>query len=158
MQRLDTMSERFYTGAKVRVIRTVRNDGSFTNINKGGILIEAGQVGIVRTYGFFLQTQIIYQVYFPEVNRVIGIRDEELILASCEWIPQCFYSLDKAALTKTLVMKGKTIANRGQVVVIKNAIRNTKTGSLHYEVELCRLAFLLDANIFESLKTEIYDE
>ncbi|SHO56805.1 nitrogen fixation protein NifZ [Vibrio quintilis] len=142
------VTARFDAGEEVRVIRTVRNDGSFPGVDKGEILIEAGCIGIVRTYGFFLQTQIIYQVFFPDVNQVIGIRDEELISARLDWVPRHFHSLDKARLTRTLAMNGEVLAEKGQIVEIQRSYRDLEDGSLKYEIELCALRFQLDASVF----------
>ncbi|CAM3944502.1 NifZ domain protein [Vibrio aerogenes CECT 7868] len=142
---------RFDAGEEVRVIRTVRNDGSFPGMEKGEVLIEAGCVGIVRTYGFFLQTQVIYQVFFPEVNQVIGIRDEELIAARLDWVPRYFHSLDKAKLTRTLAMNGEVLAEKGQIVEIQRAYRDLEDGTLKYEITLSDLRFQLDASVFAQL-------
>ncbi len=53
-------------GDEVRVIRNLRNDGSFPGKDKGDLLIRRGQVGHVRNMGTFLQDQIIYTVHFVE--------------------------------------------------------------------------------------------
>jgi nitrogen fixation protein NifZ len=142
---------RFESDTEVRVIRNVRNDGSFIELNKGELLVEAGSVGIVRTYGYFLQTQIIYQVFFPDINRVVGIRDTELIPSDVPWIPREFNSLDKAKLTRTLAMDGEIIAEKGDIVEIQRSYRDLENGSLKYEVELCSLQFQLDASVFAQL-------
>lgn len=44
---------RFESGDAVRVVRNIRNDGSFQDRDKGDLLVEAGSVGIVRSYGYF---------------------------------------------------------------------------------------------------------
>ncbi|MCE0495427.1 nitrogen fixation protein NifZ [Vibrio salinus] len=139
---------RFESGEEVRVIRNVRNDGSFTELDKGGLLVEAGSLGIVRTYGYFLQTQIIFQIFFPDVNRVIGIRDTELIPAGVPWIPRMFNAFDKAKLTRSLAMDGEIIAQKGDIVEIQRSLRDLENGALKYEVELASLRFQLDAGVF----------
>ncbi|RQW62107.1 nitrogen fixation protein NifZ [Vibrio viridaestus] len=142
------VTARFDAGEEVRVIRNIRNDGSFPGVEKGELLVEAGSVGIVRTYGFFLQTQIIFQVYFSNVNRVVGVRDQELIAANVPWVPRYFNSLDKAKLNRSLAMNGEVIAEKGQLVEIQRSLRDLESGVLKYEVELCSLRFQLNANLF----------
>ncbi len=151
MESTDINGIRFEAGTEVRLIRNVRNDGSFSEMDKGELLVEAGSIGVVRTYGYFLQTQIIYQVFFPEVNRVVGIRDTELIPSDVPWIPLLFNSLDKAKLTRTLAMDGEIIAKKGEVVEIQRSYRDLESGSLQYEVELCSLQFKLDSSVFAEL-------
>jgi CHAD domain-containing protein len=41
----------------------------------------AGSIGFVRDWGVFLQDQIIYQIHFPESDRMVGCREQELIAA-----------------------------------------------------------------------------
>jgi nitrogen fixation protein NifZ len=62
------MIPQFEYGESVRVIRNIRNDGTFPNIATGALLIKRGSVGYVTNIGTFLQDQIIYTVHF------LGIR------------------------------------------------------------------------------------
>ncbi|MZI93015.1 nitrogen fixation protein NifZ [Vibrio sp. CAIM 722] len=142
---------RFAEGEPVRVIRTVRNDGSFPGFDKGDVLVEAGTCGEVRSYGYFLQTQVIFQVYFPEVNRVIGIRETELIRADLPWVPCTLYSLDKARLTKSLTIKGEPLASKGDLIEVKRSWRDLEDGSLTYEVACGEYVFKLDASVLEAV-------
>lgn len=127
---------RFDMGQEVRLIRNVRNDGSFRDLEKGEVLISEGEIGEIRTYGYFLQTQIIYQVYFPTLNKVVGIRDAELISAECEWIPCEYYANDLAKLTIALAVHGERIANCGDVVEVHRSTRDLTTGELVYTVNI----------------------
>jgi nitrogen fixation protein NifZ len=131
---MECYSARFASGDEVRVIRNIRNDGSFTQIDKGELLIEAGALGIVRSYGYFLQDQIIFQVFFPSINRVIGLRDNEVIDAELAWIPCHFHSLDKATLTLSLSIQQQIIARKGDQVEVQRSYRNLVDGSLDYEI------------------------
>ena len=149
-----SMTARFQCGDEVRVIRTIRNDGSWFGKEKGQVLVEAGLTGIVRTYGFFLQTQIIFQVYFPDENKVVGVRNEELIPASVVWVPRLFHRADRVRLSRTLMMGGNCIAQLGDVVEIRNAYRNLENGELTYQIELGALTFTLDAAVFVPLEQE----
>ncbi len=136
---------RFEAGEEVRVVRNIRNDGSFQNVDKGELLIEAGEIGIVRTYGYFLQDQIIFQVFFPSINEVVGIRDNELIKSHLEWVPCLFRSLDRAMLNVSLSMDKEIIAKKGDIVEVYRVYRNLEDGSLEYEIDINDLIFRLDA-------------
>lgn len=127
---------RFEAGESVRVVRNIRNDGSFKSVAKGERLVEAGEVGVVRTYGYFLQDQIIFQVYFPSINQVVGIRDAELIKSDLPWVPCLFRSLDCAELTISLSMNQQIIAQKGDIVEVYRVHRNLDDGTLEYEIIL----------------------
>lgn len=126
---------RFEPGKEVRVVRNIRNDGSFRDRDKGDLLVTAGSTGIVRSCGYFLQTQLIYQVYIEAENKVVGVRDSEVIDATLPWVPCLFRSLDKAKLTCSLVMFGRPLASKGDVIEVYRAHRNLDDGSVNYEVK-----------------------
>ncbi|RLM22831.1 nitrogen fixation protein NifZ [Brenneria alni] len=84
------MKPRFEFGEAVRVIRTVRNDGTFPNMMRGEQLVRRGTVGYVREWGTFLQDNIIYQIHFLDSDRIVGCREHELIPASAPWIDGAF--------------------------------------------------------------------
>ncbi|UYI49895.1 nitrogen fixation protein NifZ [Vibrio natriegens] len=136
---------RFEPGKEVRVVRNIRNDGSFQDRDKGELLVTAGSTGIVRSCGYFLQTQLIYQVYIEAENKVVGVRDSEVIDATLPWVPCLFRSLDKAKLTCSLVMFGKPLASKGDVIEVHRAHRNLDDGSVNYEVKFGDHTIRLDA-------------
>jgi len=140
---------RFAPGSEVRIVRNIRNDGSFHNLEKGALLVEAGSVGIVRTYGYFLQTQIIYQVFIPEQNRVVGVRDSEVIDSTLDWIPCLFRSMDQARLTCSLKMFGEPLASKGDVIEVHRVYRDLGDGSLSYEVKFGEHLVKLDSTRLE---------
>jgi len=142
---------RFAPGSEVRIVRNIRNDGSFHNLEKGELLVEAGSVGIVRTYGYFLQTQIIYQVFIPEYNRVVGVRDSEVIDAKLAWVPCNFRSMDKAKLARSLRMFGEPLASKGDVIEVYRVYRDLEDGTLSYEVQFGEHFVKLDSTILEPL-------
>ena len=70
----------FDYGDAVRVIRNVRNDGTYPGTDTGQLLIRRGSVGYVRNMGVFLQDQIIYSVHFVDQGGItVGCREPELI-------------------------------------------------------------------------------
>lgn len=108
------MRPRYDYGNTVRVIRNVRNDGTFPGIATGTLLVRRGTVGYVRSIGTFLQDQIIYEVHFLEEGRVVGCREEELIGVDEPWVPSRFESREQV---RTLM----TLAHRGEVLVAAGA-------------------------------------
>ncbi|MEL6603353.1 MAG: nitrogen fixation protein NifZ [Cyanobacteria bacterium J06614_10] len=68
-------------GARVRVLKVIRNDGTFPGKDKGAKLAEKGDVGYVVSVGTYLQRAYIYAVHFLTSNRVVGCLSRELELA-----------------------------------------------------------------------------
>ena len=109
------MQPRYEYGDAVRVIRNVRNDGTFPGMNPGELLIRRGSIGHVVNVGTFLQDQIIYSVHFLEDSRMVGCREEELIGAQEPWVPSRYEVREK-------VRAAKALAIRGEVKVPANAL------------------------------------
>jgi nitrogen fixation protein NifZ len=84
------MKPRWQIDDEVRLIRNVRDDGTFPGARMGDLLLRRGSVGVIRDIGFFLQDQIIYSVYFHAENRLVGCREEELIDIAEDWTPSRF--------------------------------------------------------------------
>lgn len=84
------MITEFDFGDAVRVIRNVKDDGTYPGANVGQLLVRRGSIGHVVDIGTFLQDQIIYSVHFLDINRIIGCREEELIGADEPWVPSRF--------------------------------------------------------------------
>ena len=54
------MSEtHFDYGQAVRVIRNIRDDGTYPGAQRGTLLVRRGSVGFVRNRGTFLQDQVM---------------------------------------------------------------------------------------------------
>jgi nitrogen fixation protein NifZ len=127
------MSLPYYeNGEQVRVIRNVRNDGTFPGEEVGTLLIRRGSVGFVRSRGTFLQDQVIYEVHFVEQGRVIGCREEELISADVDWIPSRFEFREKVKSRRILAVKGEVIAEVGDVGEIIKVLRNHEGGVAYH--------------------------
>jgi nitrogen fixation protein NifZ len=108
------MKTEFHEGDTVKLIRNVRNDGTFPGKEVGDLLITRGSVGYVQSIGTYLQDQVIYEVHFMEGNLMIGCREEELVSADSDWIPSKFEFREKVLSTKTLVKDGDTIVEIGK--------------------------------------------
>jgi nitrogen fixation protein NifZ len=70
---------RFAPGAKVRAVRSVKNDGTYPHRDIGDILVRKGDVGYVRDIGTFLQQFYVYAVEFIDRAAVVGMRGHELV-------------------------------------------------------------------------------
>ncbi len=68
----------FDYGQKVRVIKTIRNDGTFPGKDIGEILVKKGDLGYVTSIGTFLQQFYIYGVEIIDRGYRVGLRGKEL--------------------------------------------------------------------------------
>lgn len=78
MSTKDEILSLYRVGQRVRLIKSIRNDGTYPYAQVGDVLIEAGAEGYVRKIGDFLQTIRIYEVNFFEEGFVFGCREAEL--------------------------------------------------------------------------------
>ena len=116
--------QRYDYGEAVRVIRNVRNDGTYPGEETGTLLVRRGSVGYVRDVGTFLQDQVIYTVDFLEAGRVVGCRAEELIGADEEWVPSRFESREKVRTVAHLSVGGEVVVERGTVGEVLRVMRD----------------------------------
>lgn len=126
------MRPRFDFGDKVRVIRNVRDDGTFPGANIGNLLVRRGSVGYVRDVGTFLQDQLIYSVHFFEQQKMIGCREEELISADDPWVPSEFEFRDWVTPKLTLAVQGEIIAKPGDPGQILKVLRDLPDGPAYH--------------------------
>lgn len=117
----------------MRVIRNVRNDGTYPGLETGQLLIRRGSIGHVRDVGTFLQDQIIYTVHFVELDRVVGCREEELIAASNHWVDSRFEYRDRVIARASLAIAGEIVAAAGARGEIEKVVRDAP-GGVAYEV------------------------
>lgn len=68
----------FRVGERVRLIKAIRNDGTYPHAGIGDVLLEPGAIGYVRKIGDFLQTIRVYEVNFFEEGFIFGCREFEL--------------------------------------------------------------------------------
>jgi len=121
------MLQRFEFGESVRVIRNVRNDGTFPGMDTGNMLVKRGSVGFVQNVGTFLQDQIIYSVHFLEENVVVGCREEELIGEAECWVPSRYEFRDKVTCNKMLAVNGEVIARPGEVAEVLKVLHDDQS-------------------------------
>lgn len=111
-------------GDRVRVIRSLRNDGTFPGKARGALLVRKGSVGYVREWGTFLQDNLIYQVHFVEEDRIVGCREQELISGSAPWIDGAYQFGDWVSAALPLGIEGQPVVSEGQVGQIMDEIRD----------------------------------
>ncbi len=126
------MRPKFEYGDKVRVVRNVRNDGTYPGEPTGRLLIRRGSVGYVRDVGTFLQDQLIYSVDFLDANKRVGCREQELQLESDPWIPSRFEFRDKVTPTIPLGIQGEVIAAPGDEGEIEMVLRDNPGGPAYH--------------------------
>ncbi len=120
-------------GQSVRVIRNIRNDGTYPGVDTGKLLVRRGSVGYVRSRGTFLQDQVIYEVHFMDEGGIlVGCREEELIDADAEWVESRFEFREKVRAAKLLVAEGVTLAHIGDEGQVLKVLRNGADGVAYH--------------------------
>lgn len=118
------MEFRYDFGDSVRLIRNVRNDGTYPGMEIGNLLVRRGAIGHVVNVGTFLQDQIIYTVHFLDAGRMVGCREEELIAADDPWIPSRYEFRDKVVSRLNLAVDGEVLVARGAQGEILKVLRD----------------------------------
>lgn len=113
----------FEYGDPVRVVRNIRNDGTFPGVATGQLLIRRGSVGHVRNVGTFLQDQLIYTVHFLDGDLLVGCREEELIAAMEPWVASRFEFRDRVTTRVPLGIQGQVVARPGDQGEILKVLR-----------------------------------
>ena len=113
-------------GDEVRVIRHLRNDGTFPGRDRGALLIRRGSTGYVRDVGTFLQDQIIYSVHFVDQDLVVGCREQELQAASDFWVESRFDTRDRVRATLTLASGGRLLVEEGSIGEVVKVLRGER--------------------------------
>jgi nitrogen fixation protein NifZ len=128
-----TLRTEFTYGDSVRVIRNLRNDGTYPGVATGELLVRRGSVGTVIEIGTFLQDQIIYSVHFLELDLIVGCREGEVISADADWTPSRFESRDKVQALRSFAVDGEVVAPVGSVGEVLKVMRDMPAG-VHYQV------------------------
>jgi len=120
-------------GDEVRIVRNVRNDGTYPGVPIGTLLIRRGSTGFVMNVGTFLQDQLIYTVNFLEQDKIVGFREEELVSIDDVWIPSKFESREKVRSRITLTVRGEVRVTPGMEGEILKVLRDGSDG-VQYQV------------------------
>jgi nitrogen fixation protein NifZ len=119
------MRPEYEYGAAVRVVRNLRNDGTYPGLATGTLLVRRGSVGYVRDVGTFLQDQIVYSVHFLEQDRLVGCREEELQPADAPWEPSRFEFRDRVVTRLALSSGGQVVVQAGEQGQVMKVLRDT---------------------------------
>lgn len=117
------MRPRWECGEAVRVIRNVRNDGTYPGMDAGAPLVRRGSVGHIVDVGTFLQDQIVYSIHFLDQGRIVGCREEELMGADEEWVPSRYEFREKVRTLAALAVDGEVLVAVGAVGEILRVLR-----------------------------------
>lgn len=128
------MLPEFEFGDEVRIIRNVRNDGTYPGLSTGALLVRRGSTGFVMNVGTFLQDQLIYTVNFLALNKIVGCREEELIGIDEPWIPSQFESREKVKSRITLTVRGEVRVVPGMEGEILKVFRDENDGVLYHVI------------------------
>ena len=128
------MRPRFEFGNEVRIIRNVRDDGTYPGMNPGTLLVKRGSTGFVMNVGTFLQDQLIYTVNFLELGRVVGCREEELISIDEPWIPSKFETRERVRSRITLTVGGEIRVKPGMEGEIMKVFRDDENGVQYHVI------------------------
>jgi len=146
--------ERYDYGDEVRVIRNVRNDGTYPGLDVGAPLVRRGSVGYVVNVGTFLQDQVIYSVHFLNEQRLVGCREEELIAASAPWTPSRYEFRDKVQSRVNLAVNGEIVAAIGEAGEILKVLRGGDSAEVHYHVRFPGRTLQVPENVLAPLDNE----
>lgn len=122
------MLARYDYGQAVRVIRSLRDDGTFPGKQRGELLVPRGSTGYVVDVGTFLQDQIIYRVHFLEADIQVGCREAELIPVDAPWIESRFEFRQWVLAGRDLAAGGEVLVRRGDRGQILKVLRDQAEG------------------------------
>jgi nitrogen fixation protein NifZ len=128
------MLPKYEFGDEVRIIRNVRNDGTYPGVPTGTLLIRRGSTGVVINIGTFLQDQLIYTVNFLEQGKIVGFREEELISIDEPWVPSKFESRERVRSKITLTVRGEVRASPGMEGEILKVFRDENDGVQYHVI------------------------
>lgn len=126
------LKSQFQQGDAIRVLRPIRNDGTFPGKARGELLVRRGSIGVIQDVGTFLQDQVIYAVLFLDENRLVGCREQEVQAAEAPWIAHRFDSRDRVRAALTLAVGGQERAKVGDIGEIMHVLNHSEP--VQYEV------------------------
>jgi nitrogen fixation protein NifZ len=125
------MNTRWQIGDGVRVVRNVRDDGTYPGMAMGDLLVRRGSLGHVVDVGTFLMDQIIYSVNFLDSGRIVGCREEELIGADDDWVPSRYETRERVRAATALSVKGELLVPAGGIGEVMNIVRAGEAAAYH---------------------------
>lgn len=148
---------RYDFGDAVRVVRNVRNDGTYPGLAVGAFLVRRGSVGYVRNVGTFLQDQVIYSVHFLDEGKIVGCREEELIGADEPWMPSRFEFRDKVASVRGLAVDGEIVAEAGAEGEVLKVVRDLDPDQPYYHIRFPGRTLLVPESCLAPFEAPVAD-
>lgn len=142
----------FNYGDEVRIMRNVRNDGTYPGLEMGAPLLKRGSIGYVQSTGTYLQEYIIYSVHFLQEDILVGCKEEELLLASEPWVPSNFEFRDKVKAKIKLAINGEVLVAEGDQGEVLKVLRDIPAG-VHYHVRFPGRTLMVPETALEPLET-----
>lgn len=133
------MPTRWRIDDEVRVVRNVKNDGTFSGAGTGDLLVRRGSVGQVVDIGTFLQDQIIYSVRFYDEHRIVGCREEELIGIDEVWVPSRYEFAEKVRSAQALASGGEMLVPVDSIGEVIKVVRDAPGGVAYHVHFACQL-------------------
>lgn len=149
------MNPKYEYGDEVRLIRNVRNDGTYPGSDKGELLMRRGSVGCVYDVGTYLQDQLIYRVHFLDDGRTLGCREEELIPAAQPWIPNRFEFREHVTMRVALRMEGEIIAHPGDEGEITAVLRENPEEGIFYDLFINDVSVTVPEMALDAIESEV---
>ena len=143
----------FDYGDEVRVMRNVRNDGTYPGLEMGAPLVKRGSVGYVQSVGTYLQDYIIYSVHFLPEDVLVGCKEEELLLASEPWVASEFEFRDKVQAKIRLAINGEVLVEESDQGEVLKVLRDMPNG-VHYHVRFPGRTLLVPEKVLSSAEKE----
>lgn len=126
------MRPRWQTGDTLRVMRNLRDDGTFPGAARGELLVRRGAIGTVIDIGSFLIDQVIYSIHFLDAGRIVGCREEELIGLDEAWFETRFESCDRVLAARPLAIEGEVRVPAGSRGEILKVLRDAPGGPAYH--------------------------
>ena len=128
------MQTRWDIGGDVRLLRNLRNDGTYPGTETGELLVRRGSVGTIVDVGTFLQDQIIYSVHFLDADRIVGCREEELQGAEEAWVPSRYETRERVRARRALSLGGAVCVPAGAIGEVMQVVRSEPVAyHVHFE-------------------------
>lgn len=137
-------------GDEVRVMRNVRNDGTYPGLEMGAPLLKRGSTGYVQSVGTYLQDYIIYSVHFLKEDILVGCKEEEIQLASDPWVPSEFEFRDKVLAKIKLSVNGEVLVEEDDEGEVLKVLRDMPNG-VHYHVRFPGRTLLVPEKVLRAV-------
>ena len=125
--------DHFKTGASVRLLFDIKNDGTFFGRKRGEIIQPAGALGYVANRND-LADLTVYEVHFLESSSRVGCREKELISGDEVWLAPIFKKRASVAAKIDLTYEKQLIVRRGERGRV-TVVRYQKGEGYLYEVK-----------------------